>query len=172
VSTPKGHVPLQTGVDVIRDLSRAVMNQERRPEIKKASDLLGPGFGSYAKQLLDWNSPSARFNGFWATSDALNGPTETGKFMGLSIATADGHVAQVAIEHAHDAADPNRVYARRVHLHASQAIAYTPWEQVHPAPTGVPGGAVVFLETTATLPSGWEESAATAPAGLRAIRKV
>lgn len=136
MSTPKDHAPIVTGFDTVRDLSRSLTSQERRPDIKRPHDLLGPGFGPHATQLLDWNSPTARFSGFWMSTDAANGPTPAGKFMGLSIATPDGHVAQIAIDHQHHPDEPNRIYVRRIHQHANQALAFTAWEPVNETTTG------------------------------------
>lgn len=172
MSTPKGHTPIETGLDTVREMSRAISNQERRPQIRQAKDLLGPGFGATATELLDWNSSTARFNGFWFSVDALNGPTLTGRYLGLTVASSSGEVTQLAISHDLGTLTGNRIYSRRLHTQDSQAAAYSPWEQVHPSPSGVPSGAVVFIATTAALPSGWVESTATPPSGLRAIQKV
>jgi hypothetical protein len=171
MTTPKGHAPVETAFDMFRDISRTLVGQERRPQVTNARDLLGPGFGATATELLDWNSASARFNGFWSSVDALNGPTATGRYLGLSIASADGQVTQVAIAHDSGVLVGNPIYVRRLHTRESQAAQYTTWELVNPV-AEVPVGAVVFLPTASPLPAGWGESATTAPSGTRAIRRL
>lgn len=170
MSTPKEWRPTDSLEDYFGHLDKRVGHQERSTSITTARDLLGPGFGPHATQLLDWNSTTGRFNGMWFTDNALNSPGP-GAFLGWSVASVDGHTVQVAVSHDDDPGAAGVIWLRRVHGHLGQAPVFTPWEQVHPDPGRVPPGATVFIGTGAALPAGWAESAVVAPVGLRAIRK-
>ena len=57
---------------------------DRRPVIRRASDLVGPGIASSAVRLLDFNDPLATFNGFFsAASGATNGPDASQAHLGF-----------------------------------------------------------------------------------------
>ena len=47
---------------------------DRRPVIRKPSDLVGPGIGASATRVTDWNNVLATFNGYFSSIRALNGP--------------------------------------------------------------------------------------------------
>jgi hypothetical protein len=47
---------------------------DRRPVIRKPSDLVGPGIGASATRVTDWNNVLATFNGYFSSVRALNGP--------------------------------------------------------------------------------------------------
>lgn len=58
----------------------------RRPVIRRASDLVGPGISVSAVRLADLNDPLALCNGFFsARSDALNAPTSAEDFIGFCV---------------------------------------------------------------------------------------
>lgn len=69
---------------------RRIGQEERRPSIRKASDLLGPGIAPYAVPLTDFNSDMAAFNGFFiaepSTPDLNGGPDNTKWWVGQTIA--------------------------------------------------------------------------------------
>lgn len=49
---------------------------DRRPVIRKAADLVGPGIDANAVRITDFNDQLARYNGYFsAKPDAINGPT-------------------------------------------------------------------------------------------------
>lgn len=55
---------------------KAAEVEGRRPVIRKASDLVGPGVGAEATRITDFNDVLARFNGFFsALPGAANEPT-------------------------------------------------------------------------------------------------
>ena len=63
---------------------------DRRPVIRRASDLVGPGIGSYATRVEDFNALLVTFNGFYsALVGALNAPNETENFVGLVASDAE-----------------------------------------------------------------------------------
>lgn len=52
--------------------------ESRRPVIRRASDLAGPGIGSNATRITDFNDQLARYNGFFsAVAGAANEPPTT-----------------------------------------------------------------------------------------------
>ena len=58
--------------DWMRDIEKRILNEERRPIIRAASDLMGPGAGPYAIETLDWNADETTFNGwFYSRPGAL-----------------------------------------------------------------------------------------------------
>lgn len=55
---------------------------DRRPVIRRASDLVGPGIGSAATRVTDFNDLLATYDGFFsAAPGALNAPVGTGAFV-------------------------------------------------------------------------------------------
>ena len=151
MTTPKDHRPVITGDDMLRGFEKRLGHEERRPRIGKASDLLGPGFAPHAVQLLDWNSPTARFNGLWFSEDALNAPTPVGVYVGMTIAAQQGHGTQIATTHT----TPMVLWMRTLHTHPAQAPSYSPWEQVAPAPAPYMTGMMIGWPTAALVPAGW-----------------
>lgn len=76
------------------------MHEQRRPLIRNASDLLGPGFGPQAVQTFDWSSDEAAFNGFfWSAPGAINAPDATSYWAGVCLATSDGSGVQRVTMH-------------------------------------------------------------------------
>lgn len=68
---------------------------DRRPVIRTASDLVGPGIGAFATRLDDFNNLLATFNGFYsAAADATNAPdaalpTTAEPFVGFVVSDAE-----------------------------------------------------------------------------------
>lgn len=63
---------------------------DRRPVIRRASDLVGPGIGVSAVRLTDLKDPLALCNGFFsARSDALDAPTSAEDFIGFCVVDAE-----------------------------------------------------------------------------------
>lgn len=62
----------------------------RRPQIRRASDLVGPGISVSATRVDDLNDPLAICNGFFsARSDAANAPTSAEDFIGFCVIDAE-----------------------------------------------------------------------------------
>lgn len=77
--------------DTFGDVQKRILQQETRPQIRTAADLLGPGLAPYAVLLQDWNDDATSFNGiFYSEPGAVNGPDRTSFWMGTSHASPDG----------------------------------------------------------------------------------
>lgn len=85
-----GRQPLTFG-DWQGDIEKRALNAERRPQIRNASDLLGPGIAPNAVQLSDWDDEATAFNGlFYSEPGALHGPDNTSYWMGVVQVTEAG----------------------------------------------------------------------------------
>lgn len=63
----------------LRHTEKRILKEQRRPIVRKGSDILGPGFAPYATEISDWNANAATFNGyFWSAGDATNAPDDIG----------------------------------------------------------------------------------------------
>lgn len=86
--------------DWMRDMEKRVLHEERRPLVRSASDLLGPGLAPTAVQLLDWNDPATAFNGFfWTAPGAINSPDGNKSWMGFSVCNAIGDGYQMVYQY-------------------------------------------------------------------------
>lgn len=56
---------------------------DRRPVIRRPSDLVGPGINIHATRITNFNDPLVTFNGFFSAAPAAtNAPTNTGAYIG------------------------------------------------------------------------------------------
>lgn len=63
---------------------------DRRPVIRKASDLVGPGFGANTIRITDYNSVLATFNGYFSSAPgADNAPNGDEAFTGYVVSDAE-----------------------------------------------------------------------------------
>jgi|SRR6478735_3628872 len=63
---------------------------DRRPVIRKASDLVGPGINSSTVRITDFNDLLATFNGYYSSlAGAASAPNETDDFVGTVINDAE-----------------------------------------------------------------------------------
>lgn len=59
---------------------------DRRPVIRRPSDLVGPGIADTAVRLDDYNDLLATYNGFFSSAiSALNAPNSTDAFVGTVV---------------------------------------------------------------------------------------
>lgn len=71
------------------------MHEARRPLVKKASDLMGPGLAPQAVEIPDWNGPETEFNGLYVSRPgALHTPDSAKWWIGLNIAQPGGYGIQ------------------------------------------------------------------------------
>lgn len=83
--------------DWMRDSERRMAQVERHGQIRSAKQLLGPGFGPYAMELQDWNSPDAIFTGqFFSRPGGLNSPDTAEWWVGETLSVPEGHGVQFA----------------------------------------------------------------------------
>lgn len=62
----------------------------RRPTIRQASDLVGPGIGAAAIRITDFNNLLATFNGYYsAAAGALSAPNDSEAFVGQVVSDAE-----------------------------------------------------------------------------------
>lgn len=82
-----------------RHQEKRILSEQRRPIVRKAADILGPGFAPYATQIDDWNADAAAFNGyFWSVGNADNAPEDIGAgetWLGWSISQGQTGVQRV-----------------------------------------------------------------------------
>lgn len=63
---------------------------DRRPVIRRASDLVGPGIATHAVRITDFNDILATFNGFYsAAGDSVNKPPAAGAYVGWVVSDAE-----------------------------------------------------------------------------------
>lgn len=60
--------------DYLSHQKKATQVADRRPVIRKPSDLVGPGIAQQAIRVTDWNNVLATFNGYFSSISAVNGP--------------------------------------------------------------------------------------------------
>lgn len=61
--------------DYFRSQKKQLQVADRRPVIRKSSDIVGPGIGATAVRITDFNNILATYNGYFsALPDAVNGP--------------------------------------------------------------------------------------------------
>lgn len=69
---------------------------DRRPVLRKASDLVGPGLGAFTTRLTNYNDILALYNGFFSSAPgAANAPNATEAFTGYVISDAEIGAQQV-----------------------------------------------------------------------------
>jgi hypothetical protein len=79
--------------DWMQNIEKRMLNEERRPLISSATDLMGPGAGPFANRVLDWNSDEAAFTGvFYSVPEGgqANSPDNTLSWIGEVFSIEDG----------------------------------------------------------------------------------
>lgn len=112
--------------DWMRDKEKRLAHEEARPQIKDASDLMGPGLAATAIQVQDWSSDEAAFNGLlFSQPTAANSPDTARWWIGTVIATPDGFGTQTVREF-RGALQPTDRYVREFST-AADVRSYGPW---------------------------------------------
>lgn len=151
----------QTAEEYFSQQAKRQGQEERRPQIRKASDLLGPGVAAFAVEIDDFSGDIAAFNGFFiAPPGAANSPDNTKWWIGQTIATqADGGTQMFSTFQSADA--PHTVMLRGfVIAPDSPARFYSPWEQIAPIVTdpAVPVALPFIAPFTTSALSIWREN--------------
>lgn len=93
-----GPVPEDMG-DWMRRQEKRVLHEERRPLVRKASDIMGPGLAPEAVEIPDWSGPETEFNGFYfSRPGALHSPDSDLWWIGTSIS----HDGSYGVQHVWD----------------------------------------------------------------------
>lgn len=104
-----------SGEDWMREMEKRILHEERRPAVRTASDLMGPGLGPYSVLINDWNADETTFNGlFHSDPGALHTPDSARYWMGTSQATAGGYGLQRVTEYRDGTTTPTwQTYLRK-----------------------------------------------------------
>jgi hypothetical protein len=132
----------------MRQVEKRGNRANRRRQVSKASDLLGPGFGPTATQIDDWNSDTAAFNGqFWGPPGTANSPDGSFAWIGQTI-TSD---LLNGIQRAYRFIDAGvtQEYVRRFRADTSGVRIYEAW-----VPTETDTGWLNTLATTGLVMAG------------------
>ena len=129
------------GSDWMREVEKRILHEERRPHIKSASDLLGPGISPFSVLIKDWNAPETAFNGFFHSEPgAINSPIAGRYWMGTSQATADGFGLQRVTEYRGSTTVttwPRPTYVRKFFSGAGAQRQFSTWQVEDNTPVGV-----------------------------------
>lgn len=116
----------------IRETEKRIANQERRPMVKRASDLLGPGIAPYAVQIDHWNADEATFNGtFWTAPGDTGAPDLTHWWVGQTEASSDGFGVQQVVTFHDSALFPPITRRRQFYDPGNGNITYSNWVSQH-----------------------------------------
>lgn len=124
--TTNWNQPTNAG-DYFRQIDKQMDRQERRPSLRQASDILGPGFGPYAQQVVDWNSDTAAFTGFfYSEPGAVNSPDALVWHIGQVISIPGGFGIQ-RVWQFHETDWPLPIWERRFNNFSGSGRTYSAW---------------------------------------------
>ena len=133
MATPRNDRNPETMSDWMNQRLKREMHEARRPQVRRASDLLGPGFGPFAIQTRDWNADEVAFNGFFFSDDdgtVLHSPDPAMIWLGLVIAANRGHGVQQLFGHTMPIGDPPMRFIRTFHASITGLRTYAPWTEL------------------------------------------
>jgi len=125
--------PIVTDADgYLRGQEKRLLRQERRPMVKQASDILGPGIAPYAVQISHWNTDEATFNGvFWTEPGDTGAPDLTHWWIGQTEASSDGFGIQQVLSFRESGTWPPLTYRRQFYDPGNGNITYSQWVSQH-----------------------------------------
>jgi hypothetical protein len=75
-----------TAMDFFNTQKKKLSIADRRPVIRQASDLVGPGIAAAATLVTDWSDTLATYNGFYSSDiGAFDAPNSTSQFVGTVV---------------------------------------------------------------------------------------
>lgn len=162
--------PEEDAFDYLRNQRKKSELADRRPVIRKASDLVGPGIAPAATRVSNWNDMLALYNGFYSSPVGVyNAPNTTEQFVG--VVTQDGEFGGTQTL---TGLTSGTVFTRRFTRSpfASDVVHWQPWtfDERIPATYFVVDPAVTALTLSAgqqgliPMPSGTESKHPSAPA--------
>lgn len=111
--------------DWMRDQERRTGSLERRANVRNAKQLLGPGFGPKATPVVDWNTSSLVFNGFfYCDVGSLNSPDPLVGWIGYSVIDPTGNGWLYLVSQS----PTGREFRRRVTTALGGATVFGTWE--------------------------------------------
>jgi hypothetical protein len=121
-----------TGQDWVHQTEKRISHEERRPLVRRAADLLGPGLGPRCIRIVDWNADETAFNGFfYSEPGSLNSPDTDVYWMGQVICNDDGFGIQQVWEYRYADPDTNvspiQHYIRRSYNVGTGTRQFSPW---------------------------------------------
>lgn len=126
--------------DYFRQNEKRLMHQERRPIVRRPSDLLGPGIAAYAVEIAHWDVDDATFNGtFWTQPGDTGAPDLTHWWVGQVQATNDGFGIQQVMTFHDSAFFPPITYRRQFYDPGNGNISYSAWVSQHAIAEADPG---------------------------------
>jgi hypothetical protein len=115
-------------VEAFRQNEKRLAHQERRPMVKQASDILGPGIGPFAVEIENWNVPDATFNGFfWTSPGGTGAPDTTHYWIGQTTASEDGFGLQRVFTFHDSAFFPPRQAFRQFYDPGNGNVSFGAW---------------------------------------------
>jgi microcystin-dependent protein len=119
---------VESGEDWMRSTEKRLLNEERRPLVSHASDIMGPSLGPYAVPITDWNQAETGFNGIvYSEPGGLNSPNAAEAWIGAVYAQSNGTGLQTAWNY-RSAGAPS-LWVRSFSLPGGTR-AYSPWQQL------------------------------------------
>jgi hypothetical protein len=165
----------QDASDWMREVEKRILHEERRPNVRTASDIMGPGLSPYSVLINDWNVDETNFNGFFHSDPgALNTPDNTRYWMGTSQATSEGYGLMRVTEYRDGRTGytwPRLTYIRKFFTAPGTQRQFSAWRLDDGTPPGLiseyGGSSVAEVNyTTASDTTAW-----TAATGFRIDRQ-
>lgn len=149
----------QTGEDYFGHQQKRGNVADRRPVIRRASDIVGPGIDAQAVRLDNFNDVLATFNGFFsAEAGAENSPDPVAELLPDFIGYSGHVVSDSALggEQVFTELGTGNVYRRRFlrALYAPESVTWTDWTKHYSVAPTI--GQTVFYRAT-TIPADGEE---------------
>lgn len=122
MATPNNHRVVDSAEAWMRQQEKKLMHQERRPNITKASDLMGPSLGPHAVEIVNWRGDESNFNGFvYSRPGAIDAPDDVNWWLGQVITQIEGFGIQQAWDY-RGTSVPMTMMTRRITLVGGQRV--------------------------------------------------